>query len=123
MNAPDTLKSNSTIAIGNVESNLKVTQAEIRVKGQTTYVPSVHIDGRTVIVGGGWLKVATVQDEDLLEGDTVSDPTSFTANSVSRSCKPTYLRSSKTPHTEPKHKLPLEWDNAAVIPITTMRNG
>jgi hypothetical protein len=121
MNAPpDTVKSNSAIAICAVESNLKVTQAEIRVKGQTTYVPSVHIDGRTVIVGGGWLKMATVQDEDLLEGDTVSDPTSFIAKlRQSELQADVFTFFQKLPHSEPKYKLPIEWDNAAVIPITT----
>ncbi len=37
-------------------------------------VPSVEIDGRTVITTGNWLKIAAFHDEDLVEGDTVADP-------------------------------------------------
>jgi hypothetical protein len=120
MNPPHTLKSGSEVAVERVESNMRVTHTEIRVKGQTAYVPSVHIDGRTVIVGGGWLKMATVQDEDLLEGDTISDPSSFLAKLRQTELKAdVFTFAQKLPHTAPKYKLHLEWDNAAVIPITT----
>src|SRR5262245_10471787 len=50
---------------------------EIRVKGQAVSVPSVRIDGRTVIATGKWLKIAAVQDEDLVDGEVVADPVSF----------------------------------------------
>ena len=47
------------------------------MKGKTVFVPSVQIDGRTVITTGKWLKIAAVRDEELVEGDTVADPESF----------------------------------------------
>ena len=113
------MKSTSEIDV-RIQPSVTVRDAEIRVNGKTTFVPSVQIDGRTVIIRGGWLKGASVQDEDLLEGDTVSDPTSFVAKLRETRLKAdlfTFFQ--KMPHTEPKHQLPLEWDNVAVIPITT----
>ena len=44
------------------------------MKGKAVSVPSVQIDGRTVITTGKWLKIAAVQDEELVEGETVADP-------------------------------------------------
>jgi hypothetical protein len=94
--------------------------AEIRVKGKAVSVPCVQIDGRTVITTGRWLKTAAVQDEDLVEGETVADPDSF----VSR-LKETGLNSDiftfaqKLPERAPAYKYHVEWDNVAVIPITT----
>jgi hypothetical protein len=93
---------------------------EIRVKGKAVFVPSVQIDGRTVIITGKCLKIASVQDEDLLEGETVADPTSFVLQ-----LKETELNADiftfvqKLPATTPRHKYHLEWDNLAVIPVTT----
>ena len=56
---------------------MSVSQTEIRVKGKALSVPSTQIDGRTVIATGKWLKLAAAQDEELIEGETVSDPQSF----------------------------------------------
>src|SRR5207244_8215964 len=101
-------------------STTLTSHTEIRVKGKAVTVPSVQIDGRTVITTGRWLKIASVQDEDLLEGETVADPVSFVLQ-----LKETKLNADiftfvqKLPVTTPKYKYNLEWDNLAVIPITT----
>src|SRR5262245_40109589 len=52
-------------------------QTEIRVKGKAVSVPSAQIGERTVIAKGSWVKFATVQDEDMLEGQSVADPKAF----------------------------------------------
>ena len=95
-------------------------QVEIRVRGKTVYVPSVQVNGRNVINIGKWIRIATVQDEDLVEGDTVTDPSAFIS-----SLKQTALRfdlftfGQRPPDAEPKYDYHVEWDNAAVLPITT----
>ena len=82
--------------------------------------PQSRLAGRTVITRGKWLKIAAVQDEELVEGDTVTDPASFV-----RRLKDTGLKADiftfrqKLPDTSPKYPYQLEWDNLAVIPITT----
>ena len=93
---------------------------EIRVKGKPVLVPSVQIDGRTVIATGIWLKTAAAQDEDMLEGETVSNPSSFVLDLKESSLKADILTfAQKLPHTTPKYAYYFEWDNFAVIPMTT----
>ncbi len=96
---------------------------EISVKGKPTQVPSICINGRTAIVTGGWVKTAAVMDEDMIEGEIVSDPASF-IDQVKRSDLNADLVtfSQKLPDTTPKHDLYFEWDNLAAIRITTYRN-
>jgi hypothetical protein len=97
-----------------------ISNTEIRVKGRTVFVPSVQIDGRTVITAGKWLKVASVQDEDLLEGETVANPRSFVQQLKKSDLNADiFTFAQKLPATIPKHKYHIEWDNFAVIPITT----
>src|SRR5437870_34351 len=55
-------------------STMSISQTEIRIKGKNVYVPAARIQGRTIITNGRWLKMATVQDEDLTEGEIVADP-------------------------------------------------
>lgn len=53
--------------------------AEISVEGSSRKVPSVQIDGRTVIVTGRWLKLASVHDEEWEDGTVVPSPDGFIA--------------------------------------------
>ena len=99
---------------------MSVGVTEIRVKGKPVSVQSAQVDGRTVLTSGKWLPIAAVHDEELVEGETVTDPESF----VSR-LKETGLKSDiftfaqKLPDTTRKFKYHFEWENFAVIPITT----
>jgi hypothetical protein len=93
---------------------------EIRVKGKPVLVPSAQICGTTVIISGTWLKTASVHDEDLLEGETIANPNYFVRylrQSLPRSDLFTFAQ--KLPNSIPKHDYHLEWENVAVIPITT----
>ena len=95
-------------------------QTEIRVKGISIKVPSVQIDGRTVIAGGKWLKTAVVHDEDLVEGETVVNPESFASQLKQSGFKADlFTFAQKLPDTAARHPYALDWDNFAVIPITT----
>jgi hypothetical protein len=93
---------------------------EIRVKGQPVKVPSACILGRTVVTTGRWIKTVLVMDEEMIEGETVADPESFRyllKHSGLRADLFTFAQ--KLPDVAPRHQYHLEWDNAAVIPITT----
>ena len=95
-------------------------RTEIRIKGKNVYVPSVQIDGRTVITNGKWVKTAIVQDEDLAEGEIVNNPVTFASSLENSKLKADILTFvQKLPEIQPKHKYHQEWDNLAVIPITT----
>ena len=44
----------------------RATVTEIRVRGRAVSVPAIQIEGRTVVVTGKWLKIASLRDEDLI---------------------------------------------------------
>jgi hypothetical protein len=93
---------------------------EIRVKGKATQVPSICIDDKRVIALGKWLKIASVHDEDWLEGEAVEEPELFLGEIKREALKAdVFTFAQKIPETKPRYDYPMEWDNAAVIPITT----
>ena len=97
--------------------------AEVRLKGKTTLVPSVEIEGRTVIVTGKWLKLAAVREQNIVEGELVRNPDSFAQTLKSSELKAdifTFFQ--RPPDVAPKFKLHFDWDNYAAIPITTFEN-
>jgi hypothetical protein len=102
---------------------MSIEHTEIRVKGESVHVPSARIDGRTVLTTGKWLHIAAVQDEELVEGETVADPESFVSQLKDSGLKADiFTFAQKLPDTTPRYKYHLEWDNLAVIPITTFSN-
>jgi len=93
---------------------------EIRIKGKTVSVPSVCIDGKTVVTSGKWIKIAAIKDEELVEGDLIADPVSFVRQLKGSALNADlFTFAQKLPETSPKFNYYLEWDNLAVIPITT----
>lgn len=103
-----------------VRRNMTVSYTETHVKGKSLCVPAVQIDGRTVISTSKWLKIATLKDEDLLEGDSVADPATFLLQlKKSNLGADIFTFAQKIPTTIPKYEYHFEWDNFAVIPIST----
>ncbi len=99
---------------------MDIGHTEIRVKGKNTYVPSARIDDRTVISRDGWLKIAAIYDEELVEGEIVPDPDSLVSRLKKSGLKADiFTFAQKLPDSAPKYKYYMEWDNLAVIPITT----
>jgi hypothetical protein len=99
---------------------MSAAQTEIRVKGKTVYVPSAQIAGRTIITNGKWLRIAGVHDEDLVEGETLTDPELFVAQLKETGINADiFTFAQRLPHTAPKYEFNVEWENFAVVPITT----
>jgi len=95
-------------------------QAAISEGGKAIRAPSAEIDGRTVIATGKWIKIAAVQDEELLEGEPVADPGLFVSRlKHTRLNADIFTFAQKLADPTPKWAHHLEWDNQAVIPITT----
>lgn len=93
---------------------------EIRVKGKTLKVPATLVNDRRVVATGGWLRIATVEDEDFVEGDAVKDPPSFIETLKRSALKAdifTFVQ--KLPETTPRYAYSFEWDNVAAIPTDT----
>ncbi len=93
---------------------------QIRVRGKTLEVPSIQIDGQTVAVTGKWLKIASIKDEGVVEGEPVGDPALFVARlSEGRLKADLFTFSQKAPEVTPKFDYTFEWDNLAAMTITT----
>jgi hypothetical protein len=108
------------LSIMNVTNPLKDGTAEIRVAGKTLYVPAVEICDRTVVVTGTWLRRAAVKDEHLVEGEIVERPQLFLEQLRSSGLRADILSfCQKIPETTPRYEFHLEWDNWAVVPITS----
>jgi hypothetical protein len=93
---------------------------EIRIKGKPIAVPSVGIDGRTIVGTGRHLKIASIQDEDLISGNSVPDPESFL-----RRLRESGLRADlftfaqRIPDVEPRYQYRMEWENVAAAPTSS----
>jgi hypothetical protein len=103
--------------------SLPAKSAEIRIKGKTAFVPSVNIDGRTVIATGTLFKVASIRDADVAEGELVKNPETFAAalkNSGLNADVLTFFQ--RPPDISPKFDLFFDWDNYAAVTISTYEN-
>jgi hypothetical protein len=99
---------------------MSTAQTEIRVRGQNTTVPSTRIGDRTIIVTGNWLKTATIQDEHFVEGELVPDPELVIAHLKQWDKKPDiFTFCQKITDPAPRYSYYTEWDDFAVVPITT----
>jgi len=97
--------------------------AEIRISGKTFYVPSAEICGQTVVLTGKWLRTATVKDEELVEGEIVRDPAVFIKQIGKTALRPDILSfAQKVPDVTARHTYYTEWDNEAVVAITTYQD-
>lgn len=100
--------------------NDKNTSIPISVKGKVTDVPGIRIQNRCVVVGGKFVKVATIHDEEWLTGETLTDPEE--AIRMLKTLRPRVDLFSFAPsEPDPAIRFPYhyEWDNVAVIPTTS----
>jgi hypothetical protein len=113
------VKSDSETPSQPLRGTTSIGHTEIRVKGKAVSVPSAQIDGRTITTSGKWLKMAVVQDEELVEGETVADPESFISRlKTSGLNADLFTFAQKLTDAAPKHRYRMEWENLAIVPIT-----
>jgi len=99
---------------------VKASPVTISVRGKAVSIPSAEVDGKTVIVSGKWIKMASVQSEDWLEGHVIEDPELFITRLKETSLKADILTfSQKLPETRPRFKYSMEWENVAATPTTS----
>jgi hypothetical protein len=102
-----------------MESSLN-SYAEIFLKGKIVKIPSISVDGRTIIVAGKWFREARIHDEDWLPGEAVRDPAHFLRIIKNSQLNPDWFTfAQKFTDPKPRFSYPLEWDNIAAIPITS----
>jgi hypothetical protein len=95
----------------------------ISVKGRAVRVPSLQIGETQIIATGRLLRVATIHDEEWTEPGALPEPLALI-----ESLKKTAFRADifsftqRLPDIQPRYAYPMEWDNAAVIPISTYQD-
>lgn len=110
-------KDDGVVAVGN---DPLPGQTNIRIRGRAITVPSAVIDGRTLVVAGNWLRVATVRDEELWEGETISNPPAFLSELRSSGLRADlFTFGQRIPDTERRYEYLTEWGNDAALSITT----
>jgi hypothetical protein len=98
---------------------MNVKYLQIRISGKTIKVPSVRIQERTIVVTGKWLKMATVNDEELVEGDVIDNPQVFVSELKTAPVRADIFTFPQTIYgAMPSQQYPFEWDNAAVASTT-----
>ena len=98
---------------------MNVQLSEIHLRGKTIKVPSVTIEGKTVVVTGRWLRHAVVRGEDWTEGPAVAEPRRFIALLKESGLEAdVFSFAQKIPDVRPRHHYHVDWDNMAAIPIT-----
>ncbi len=100
--------------------NMQIIEQEISIKGNMVRVPAIQVDDYIVIVTGQAIKVAEIYDEYWLERKCMPDPVN-TLNIIQESPLKAdlFTFTQRVPDTEPRYAYPLEWDNYAVIPLST----
>lgn len=99
---------------------METNSVEISVKGAPVRVPATSVDDWTVIVTGKRLRLASIFDEEWLEGEAVRDPGIFIKHLTTGTLTPDIFSfARKLPETKRRFPYPFEWDNVAAIPITT----
>lgn len=89
--------------------------AEVATRGKMVRVPAVLIDGKTVTITGGLVKVAAIFDEEFVEGELVEDVSVFIGKLCDKGlCPDILVFPQKIYEATPKYDYPFDWDNAAV---------
>ena len=96
------------------------TTHEVSIKGKRHEVPAFRLDNIVVIVNGRFLKVAEVFDEYWLVAETLPEPQHVLQQL--READPNvdlFTFAQRVPDTEPRFDYHMEWDNVAVIPVSS----
>jgi len=93
--------------------------AQLSIKGKIHQVPATTVEGHTVVVRNGWLKIASIKSEELQPGH-VENPAAIIQALRQQPLKAdifTFVQ--KLPYTQPKFDYPVVWDNVAAIQLST----
>jgi len=102
-------------------STAKLESVEIASSGRSVRVPAVRVEDRLVIARGGALKIASIMDEEWIEGEGVRDPEAFVRElKASGFQADIFTFAQKMPNTERHYKYKTEWDNIAALPIKSV---
>ena len=100
------------------------TSVEIRVKGRWITVPAIEVNGRKLMAAGGWLRMARVRSDEMMENE-LENPEQYIeklkhgGNRVLKADIFTFTQ--KIPATRPKYPYPMEWESVAAIHLVSFK--
>jgi hypothetical protein len=92
----------------------------ISIRGRVSEVPSLEVQNACVIVRGKYLKIAGIFDEEWIEKRNLPDPSvalQMLKQQVNRPDLFTFAQ--RVPDSHPRFNFFLDWDNRAVLRLTT----
>jgi hypothetical protein len=93
---------------------------EISIKGRKKSIPAFQVNETTVVVQGHFIKTAEIFDEYWLEADKLPNPDEVIREIQDKVDKPDlFTFEQRVPDVEPRFNFHTEWDNIAVLPIST----
>ena len=99
------------------------TTHEVSVKGKKQEVQAFRLDNVVIVINGRLLRVAEIFDEYWLEADTLPDPNHVLQNlRRAHHNADLFTFSQRVPDTTPQFAFDMEWDNVAVIPVSSHEN-
>jgi hypothetical protein len=97
---------------------------EISVRGQWVRVPALKVRDNTIIVKGGWIKIAHIHDEEWLEAE-IGDPEMYVQQLKAQGRRELradiFTFTQKVPASPPKYQYPMEWSSVAAIRLTSFK--
>jgi hypothetical protein len=98
---------------------METSLVQVSIRGVLLDAPAVRIQGRAIITRGKWLKTAEIHDEHWQPGSLENPDLVIMELKRQGLNADIFTFAQKLPETQPRFKFPLEWDNLAVIPITS----
>lgn len=93
---------------------------DVRIKGKQVMASAICVENRTIFVLGKWIKVASVHDENWVEGEVVKDPEAVVASIREQKLKADFFTfPQRLPDNKPRYVYRMEWDNVAAVPLST----
>jgi hypothetical protein len=95
----------------------------ISVKGRAINVPSIQCGAVHVVVTGRLLRVASIHDEEWTEPGALPEPLALIHSLKETGFKADLFSfTQRIPDVHPRYPFAMEWDNAAVVPLTTYQD-
>jgi hypothetical protein len=102
---------------------MTVAEQSLSIRGKCKKVPCLRVGGITITVVGKWLRIAAIHDQDWLDHQPVMDPANLLQTLRTTGLKADlFTFAEQIPNTIPKYNYPVEWDNAAVIPVLSYKD-
>jgi len=99
---------------------LPMSAPKIIIAGKQAKASTAEINGMLVISTGKWLKMAQIYDEEIVPGETVTNPSEFIRQLLATKIPADiFTFAPKFPAQFPRFDYPHETDNWAVLPVST----